>query len=116
VAIGIVFDNGQDSRSFWNDLSEGSEVVSKGGERDLTPYPGVRRNFHGFRIRGKEGGEESKNGSSFWGYRRTEMDRFKGEAGFESMFMEIGHGTGGSRTGLFFNPWQIIRGDGQGAA
>jgi hypothetical protein len=50
VAIGIVFDNGQDSRSFWNNFSEGSEVVPKGGKRDLTPYPGVVRSFHGVTI------------------------------------------------------------------
>jgi hypothetical protein len=116
MAIGIVFDNGQDSRSFWNDLSEGSEVVSKGGERDLTPYPGIVRDFHGFRIRGKGGGEESKNGSSFWGHRRTEMNRFKGKARFESVLMQIGRGISGIRTGLFFNPRQIIRSYGQGTA
>jgi hypothetical protein len=109
MAIGIVFDNGQESRSFWNDFSEGSEVVPKGGERNLTPYPGVMRNFHGFRIRGKGGGEESKNGSSFRGHRRTEMDRFKEEARFEAMFMEMGDGIDGIWTGLFSNPRQIIR-------
>jgi len=116
VAIGIVFDNGQDSRSFWNDLSEGSEVVSKGGERDLTPYPGVVRNFHAFRIRGKGCGEEPKNGSSFWGHGRTEMNRFKGETGFEPMFVQIGRGSGGIWTSLFFNPRQIIRGYREGTA
>jgi len=116
VAIGIVFDNSQNSRSFWNDFSEGSEVVPKSGERDLTPYPGIMRDFHVFRIRGKGFGEESKNGSSFWSHGWTEMNRFKKEAGFEPMLMQIGCGIGGIRAGLFFNPRQIIRGYGQGAA
>jgi hypothetical protein len=116
MAIGIVFDNGQDSRSFRNNFSERPEVVPKGGKRDLTPYPGVVRNFHGFRIRGKGGGEESKNGSSFWGHRRTEMNRFKGKARFESNLIQIGRGIGGIRTGLFFNPRQIIRSYRQGTA
>ena len=47
VAIGVIFNHGEDLASVGKATTEGAEIMAEGGQRYLAPGTGIARNFHG---------------------------------------------------------------------